>query len=374
MMVGKPELLAEMNKKLILDYLRKCGPQSRAELSRSLGLSFPSVSTNVEALLDGGLIRVREATANEEIGAGRKPVLFEYNADWGYVVSIDLGRYRVRMMVCNAAGTELKTVSFHLRGLQDGEVMNEIDRQFCDLLLQTNIPMEKVCCVCVGMPGIVNAKTGGLDAAPFLNQVLRTQRVDIHLAQKYNLKTCTGNSVNFAAIAEKWQGAGVEYSDIVYLDGAVGIGSAIIIGGNLVTGHNGAAGEVGYMLTDPAYRRETFNEIGPLEALFYRPGAARDTMLEDGTLSEEEIKKIRDYFAMAMVNLAAVVNPEVIIVGGGFGQAMMKRFGRYFEEYLKAHVPYVPRLIRSELDGNAAVMGAAAYALRLMHDEQLSMR
>ena len=384
MMVGKPEVLAEMNKKLILDYLRKCGPQSRAELSRNLGLSFPSVSTNVEALLAGGLIAVTES-ACEDAGAGRKPVLFRYNAEWGYVVSIDLGRSRVRMMVCNVGGRELKKINFKLSGLRDDELMGEIDRRFVNLLEETDVPLEKVRCVSVAMPGILNERSGRLEAAPFLSEALRTNRVDVYLSERYGLRTCVGNAVNFAAIAEKWQGAGVEYSDIVYVDCAVGLGSALILGGELITGFNGAAGEIGYMLPGIAFRRKTFDEEGVLEKILaaseverrmvmlsQHPEAnARDLFEGGGALQwEAYLEDIRNYLAMTLVNLTAVINPEVIIVGGGFGHALMKHSQAYFEEFLRAHVPYVPKLLKANLDENAALLGAAAYALRIIHDEQ----
>lgn len=389
MTVGKPELLAEMNKKLILDYLRKCGPQSRADLSRNLGMSFPSVSTNVEALLENELITLAEVNACEDNGAGRKPILFRYNAEWGYVVSIDLGRSRIRMMVCNAAGTELKKINFKLVGLEDDGVMEEIDRRFVSLLEEVGVPMEKVRCVCIAMPGILNERTQRLEAAPFMSEALRSNRVDVFLSEKYGLRTCTGNAVNYAAIAEKWQGAGVEYSDIVYVDCAVGLGSALILGGELVTGFNGAAGEIGYMLPGIAFRRRSFDEEGVLEKILagseverrmvmltQHPEADARELFEGEERSQWEpyLEGIRSYLAMTLVNLTAMINPEVIIIGGGFGHALMKNGQAYFEEFLRAHVPYVPKLLKSNLDENAALMGAAAYALRMIHDEQTAAR
>lgn len=381
--VGKPEMLAEMNKKLILDYLRKCGPQSRAELSRNLGLSFPSISANVESLLESNLITVVEGNVSEEVGAGRKPILFRYNSEWGYVVSIDLGRSCVRMMACNVGGGELAKISFHLDQFREDQILEEIDRHFLQLLEQTGVPLEKVFCVSIAMPGILDERTGRLEAAPFLSERLRSNRVDTFLSQKYGLRTFIGNAVNFAAIAEKWQGVGVEYSDIVYVDCAVGIGSALILDGKLITGFNGAAGEIGYMIPGIAFCRKTYDEEGVLEKLLAGCEVERRlAMLSQGSNGQDPfagseqmqrklyLEDIRNYLAMTLVNLVAVINPEIVIVGGGLGRFLMKTEKAFFEEFLRAHVPYVPKLENSTLDENAALLGAAAYALRLVHDEQ----
>lgn len=382
---GKPEILAEINKKLILDYLRKCGPQSRAELSRNLGLSFPSVSANVECLLANDLIRVVEGNTGEDVSAGRKPVLFRYNSEWGYVVSIDLGRSRLRMMVCNVGGGEEAKVSFPLDQLHDDRILEEIDGHFTRLLEQTGIPLEKVHCVSVAMPGIPDVRTGRLESSPFLSETLRSHRIDTFLAQKYGLRTCIENAVNFAAIAEKWQGAGVEYSDIVYVDCAVGMGSALILDGKLITGFNGAAGEIGYMIPGIAFCRKTYDEEGVLEKLLAGCEVERRLAMlsqgadgDEGAFSGQRQRKlymddIRNYLAMTLVNLVAVINPQVFIVGGGLGRFLMKTEKAFFEEFLRAHVPYVPKLENSTLDENASLLGAAAYALRLVHDKQPRM-
>ncbi|OPZ69835.1 MAG: Beta-glucoside kinase [Firmicutes bacterium ADurb.Bin467] len=389
MMVGKPEILGEMNKKLILDHLRKCGPQSRADLSRNLGMSFPTVSTNVEALLENELIAVIDAPDAADFAAGRRPILFGYNADWGYVVSMDMGRSRIRMMVLNVAGDVVKTVGFKLKSSNGLDMLEEIDRAFLSLLSDASVPLEKVRFVSIGMPGILDPNTNRLELAPFLNEALRANRIDQHLERKYGLRTTTENSVNLAAIAEKWQGAGVEYSDIVYVDLAVGIGSALILGGELVTGHNGAAGEIGYMLPGIAFRRKVYDEEGVLEKILsaseierrmvmqsQHPGAnTRDLFEGEGAqFWEPYLEDIRSYLAMTLVNLVAVLNPELVIVGGGLGKALLRHDRAYFTEFLRAHVPYVPKLVEPLLDENAALLGAAAYALRLIHDEQTLTR
>ena len=382
MTVGKPELLAGINQRLILDDLRKLGPRSRADLSRDLGLSFPSVSSNVETLLAQGFITVQEADTREEGASGRKPIRYAYNASWGYVVAVDLGRSHIRMMVCDMTGRPLNTSEFALRNVSEDALPKKIDNLFERLLADAQVELEKVRCVNVAMPGILNTETQQLEAAPFLNRAIRQQRVDKHLEAKYGVRTCAGNAVNCAAIAEKWQGAGIHYSDIVYVDCSVGVGSAIILNGELVTGFNGAAGEIGYMLPGLPFRRAAYEEVGVLEKILASAEIERRmNLISNGSASVRDLfsdedfwapclEDIRNYLALALVNITAMINPEIIIVGGRFGQVLMSHYADYFREVLKAHVPFTPKLAKAALDDRAVLLGGAGYALRLVRDEQ----
>lgn len=383
MIAGKPEILGEMNKKLILDHLQKNGPQSRADLSRALGLSFPAVSTNMESLLEKKLVSVCRDACGAESGIGRKPVVFEYNQGWGYVMGIDLGRHRIRMMICDAVGTVIKTSSFATSD-DKMEIFAMIDERFEGLLRGSGVPLEKLKHISIGVPGILNEETDQLTLVPFLNEALRSIRIDTYLRNKYSIATSLKNSVNLAAIAEKWQGAGVGYSDIIYVDSAVGLGSALILNGSLVNGFNGAAGEIGYMLPDIALSRESYDEEGALEKILsgkriqqhmvsqshLSQASARDLFEGDNqAMWQPYLSDIRKYFAQTLVNLAAVVNPEVIIVGGGLGNALVRHNQGYFESFLRAHVPFPPKLLPSKLDENASVLGAVAVGLRQLHDD-----
>jgi len=99
--INSPEAIAEYNKKLILDALRFNGNMSRADISRYLNLSFPAVSSNAKGLLEAGYI--------EEVGVGdntmgRKSTMLAFNAERGFIIGVDLGRFRVRMMLADLLG------------------------------------------------------------------------------------------------------------------------------------------------------------------------------------------------------------------------------------------------------------------------------
>jgi len=377
-MAGTPELIGGMNRQLILSHLQKQGPSTRGDLSRALGLSFPSVSANLETLLQRGMVTTR--VLESAPGGGRRPAQYAYNAQWGNISAVDLGRHRVRLMVCDALGNRLASGAFIP---EEGAVPvpEQVLSRFLALLEEAGVPRDKVKLVSFGIPGLLDPETGHQVFAPFLHPSLRRHRMDLYFEEKLGLKTCIQNSVNLAAIAEKWQGAGVNRRNIVYVDLAVGLGSALILNGDLYDGHSGAAGEIGYMLPGVAHRRKAFEEEGVLEKFLSAyelqrkiagrsPGGTVEGLIagEDAALAPL-LEELKAHYAMTLVNLAAVVNPEVIISGGGVGKALATLHGDFLEAALKAHVPYPPRLLPAQLDGNASVLGAVAYALRLLHND-----
>ena len=93
---GTPERIGEINRKLILDCVRKNGPISRADLHRTLNMSFPTISTNVKKLLQSGyLVEAGDGDNN----LGRKSTLLQFNAERAYVVGVDVGRSQLRVIL-----------------------------------------------------------------------------------------------------------------------------------------------------------------------------------------------------------------------------------------------------------------------------------
>jgi len=87
----------------------------------------------------------------------------------------------------------------------------------------------------------------------------------------------------------------------------------------------------------------------------------------------ELVNEIKKYIGLLMVNLVSVINPEVIILGGGIGKHFAVKYHDYFQDFLAAHVPYVPLLVPPSLDEKANLLGAVAYALRNLHSDYSSL-
>lgn len=387
MKTGKPELLGEMNKTLILDYLRKNGPKSRADIKRELGFSFPTVSTNVRDLIDSRMILETGVSDN---GIGRKATMLEFNANIGYVLGIDVGRTTIRMMICDLSGGVLiSTVSEQATKQTVQGILEQIEAEIERILEGAGIQREALLYISIGIPGIVDKKEGKHRLAPFMVP-FHDVRLDLYLQEKYGIPAICSNSVDFGAIGEKWKGAGREYKNIIYINYGIGIGCALILNGELFTGANGAAGEAGFMLPDIRMQRDTFEEEGVMEQriggreleqrMRQRNGLPYSDIKElllhadepdfPGTDFVEEIKR---QVGLMLVNLVSVINPEIVIFGGGIGKQLAIRFRAYFQDFMAAHVPYVPLLVPSMLDEKANLLGAVAFALRNLHQDYASL-
>ncbi|MCL2843231.1 MAG: ROK family transcriptional regulator [Oscillospiraceae bacterium] len=375
------ETIAEYNKKLILDTLRFNGSMSRADLSRHLNMSFPAISSNVKGLLDAGYI-MEIGTGNNAMG--RKSTMLAFNAQRGYIVGVDLGRFRIRMMLADLLGNEVAsteiTNSANLSG--DGkQSIQLIHDQISSILEQTGKTKHDVLCIVIGIPGII--KDGRSFLAPFTENYLEQDMIG-SLQEAFEADVLLENCVNLGVIGEQWKGSGVNYKDILYIAYGVGLGSALIVDGKLYKGANSAAGEVGFMITDPTRIDKQYNEIGSLEEALSR--GKINNYLDSGKFDEEIVKLIERYknggntyakliideialhFGMALVNMCALLNPEVVIIAGGLGANLGKLFVDQWKETLSNHVPFVPDLLLSELNHRETMLGAVMIGITHIHE------
>lgn len=387
MKTGKPEMLSEMNKKLILDCLRKNGPQSRADIKRELGLSFPTVSSNVKALIESELIFENGISDNS---MGKKGTLLEFNSKKGFVLGIDMGRSHIRMIICDISGNIIcSSVSDQYTQQATQGVLHQIDDELEKILKMGNITKSDLRYISIGIPGIVDVLEGKHRLAPFM-EPFKDIRLDLYMKDKYHIKTVYGNSVDFGAIGEKWRGAGQQYQNIIFISYSIGLGCGLILNGELYRGANGAAGEVGYMLPGTQFERDVYDDEGVMEKLVgglelerrmltqnELPYSSIKELFEheedENFLGAEMIADIKKHIALMLVNLVSIINPQVIIIGGGIGKQLAIKYADYFKKYLSLHVPYVPLIVPTQLDEKANLLGAVAYALRYIHEDYASL-
>jgi glucokinase len=193
-----------------------------------------------------------------------------------------------------------------------------------------------------------------------------------------------------AAQAEARWGALAGHEPAIYLNLGTGLAAAIVTGGRVLSGSQGAAGEIGYSLREPADVGRADGLRIPLEdmvsgqALQRRArlltasldGASQDGASNSGRLTAAEvfaaaasdpdlndlITEFVDELAFHVVNLAIAVNPARIAVGGGMTRSW-DRIGPRLEEALLAGVPYPPDLVLAHFPQEAPLLGAVALAV-----------
>ena len=376
-----PETMAEYNKQRILKALRSGGNMSRADLSRHLSMSFPAISSNAKGLLEENYI-IEVGTGDNTIG--RKSTLLAFNAERGFIIGVDLGRFKIRMMLADLLGNEIISTEITNNVSNTGsgrDSINLILNQAFDILDKSGKSKDDILCIVIGIPGIF--RDGKSYLAPFTEKYYEQDMIET-LQNEFEADVILENCVNLGVIGEQWKGAGLAYNDITYIAYGVGLGAAHIVAGNLYTGANGAAGEIGFMVTDPLNIRNSYDEVGSLEQTLSI--SKIEHYLNSGNFDEEIIKLIQSYkegedmyarlmideialnFGIMLVNIAAILNPEVIIIAGGLGYNLGKLFLEGWKKTLENQLPFAPELVLSELHHTETMLGAVMTGILHVHN------
>lgn len=400
-LVGQPQLIRSVNRSIILEAVQRFGPISRAEIVRKYGLSAPTVSNVVAELLVEGLLL--EKGVQNGTGVGRNPVLLEFNPHAGLAVALDLSRTPPVGALVDLDGNIEKEEALSVGRLRGESIVQRLCQFIVDVIKQASQEGRKLIGIGVGVPGVISSQeSGDLVWAPGLE--LRQFPLSEILAGQLDLKVpiLVENDVNLAVLGENWKGIGVGKKNLVLVAAAEGIGAGIIINGKLYRGADGAAGEIGYFgfghdSPDAQFRK------GPLESRicvssFLRRAAFLSSVGVQRTLEEtlessvapsmvgfqkKTFLSVEDVFraaengdagarqacdelasalGVALANLACVLNPELIILGGDYSN-VSPWFIESLRDTLAASVPYPPRVEPARLGRSALFVGILRHLL-----------
>lgn len=378
----KPELIGELNQKMILEVIRGGGPLSRADICRQVALSFPAVSANVKVLLDKGLLCEKGAGNN---AMGRKSTLLGFNQDYGCIVGLKLGRHGITEMLCDLFGNPLVIQSRDMgRPFPDiRQIQEDILSLSRKLLSEKPQDKGRVLCVSVSLPGAMDQETGEIHMMPYLPRLSRSDLTDPICQVFGEVEILFENNVNNGALGEQWRGAGKGYQDIFYFHYDIGMGGAIILRDQLWKGSHQAAGEIGYMKLDANSVHPKFQTEGAAEQALsghavlsglQKQGVAEsldewfDRCDVGDPQAREVLNRLIKDIGFLLVNVTATLDPQIVILAGQMGRRMFRHGEAVWLQMLKAHIPYVPRLVCSEMNGMESLYGAAKVGLAYLEE------
>jgi predicted NBD/HSP70 family sugar kinase len=379
-LTGTPSLLRAINARTILELVQRSGPVSRAQVARDSGLSKPTVSLGLAALLEAGLVR---EVGRSSGGRGPSAVLYELNPEAGWVAGIDVGRRWVRAAIADITGTIVARRHERAKVSSAGALIGQIGAIAHGLAGDAGIGWDQVVHATVGSPGVFEPTRGAVTLAPNLPGWGRHGLVEA-LHGELGTQVGVENDVNLAAVGERWKGLGRGVRDFGFLSIGTGVGMGLVLGGELYRGSRGAAGEVGYLPigSDPhdphVRRRGAFEEAtnaagvvrtarqagmtGPLTPQKVFALARRG----DPTACEVVATEARR-LALGLAVVVAVVDLELVVIGGGIG-GNADLLLEPVERELRALSPLRPRLAASALGEDAVLQGAVATALAAAQD------
>jgi predicted NBD/HSP70 family sugar kinase len=377
---GTPSLLRAMNARTILELIQRTGPVSRAQVARDSGLSKPTVSLGLAALLEAGLVREVGRSSGRR---GPSAVLYELNPAAGWVAGIDVGRRRVRAALADITGQIVARRDERARASSARALTSQIGAIARGLADDAGIGWDQVIHATVGTPGVYEPTRGAVILAPNLPGWSRQGLVE-KLLDELGGRVGVENDVNLAAVGERWQGLGRGVRDFGFLSVGTGVGMGLVLGGELYRGSRGAAGEVGYLPLgldphDPQVRRRgafeevanaagvvrTAREAGMTRAL--TPQKIFDAARRGDRAAREVVDTEARRLALGLATILAVVDLELVILGGGVG-GNADLLLEPVERELRVLSPLRPRLATSALGENAVLQGAVATALAAARD------
>jgi predicted NBD/HSP70 family sugar kinase len=362
---ARPLLLRQLNARTVLEAIRRQGPVSRAEIARSAGISKPTVSLALRALEEAGL--VREVQATQIHGPTYGATFYEPDPDAAAVFAIDIGARYLRMAIADVTGAVRAREDVVAADMTAERLMATIPEVAWRLAEAASVARERMAGAIVGVPGVVDPGSGAVSLAENVPG-LEGEPVGMRLQEALGISVKVLNDVNLAAIGERDEGAGRGVRSFVFVSVGTGLGAGVIVGGELVAGSHGAAGELDLLRPESSSEDPSAPAIRAYAAELSHgrpPGRPPDTVeifakaREGDGWAQGIVAEVARRVCAHLVPIAAIVDPELIVLGGGIGSNGDLLVPR-LRELLDQALPFPPTVETSQLRDDAVLAGALA--------------
>lgn len=315
------------------------------------------------------------------------------------IIGVDLGGTSVKLAILTTEGEIQEKWSIKTNILDEGshivpDIIDSIKHRF-----ETHgLTKDDFLGVGMGSPGVVDSEAGTVIGAYNLNWKT-LQLVKDQFESALGLPFFIDNDANVAALGEQWVGAGNNNPNVVFMTLGTGVGGGVIAAGNLIRGVKGAGGELGHITVDfEAPFACTCGKKGCLETVAsatgivnlsrryadqYAGDAKLKQMIDDGQdvtakdvfdLAKEGddlalivYRHFSEYLGVACANIAAVLNPAYIVLGGGVsaaGDFLLDGVRKVFAENSFPQIKESTQIVLATRGNDAGVLGAASLVLK----------
>ncbi|SFF36155.1 glucokinase [Paenibacillus catalpae] len=309
-------------------------------------------------------------------------------------VGVDVGGTAIKVGICNVDGDLLHTYEGPTETSKGTDtILHNIAQYARNIVAESSFEWEQVEGVGVGIAGFLDIPNGIVK----FSGNLKIENVNLkgYLEKELQVKVLVNNDANVAALGEAWAGAGKGIDNCVCYTLGTGVGGGIIIGGKIVEGFAGMAGELGHIAIVPDLEAIQCGcgKMGCLESVSSATGIIRmaKDAVERGdrtTLTQVENIMAKDvidaakagdevaarivsraayYLGKSMALMAVVLNPECFIIGGGVSKAgdfLFDQIREVFAKYTQKEAQEGVKIVAATLGNNAGVVGAAGLILR----------
>lgn len=313
------------------------------------------------------------------------------------IIGIDLGGTTTKFGIINPNGQIQEKWSIKTDISDEGSrIVSNIIDSIQSKLNSLDLTSEDFIGIGMGSPGTVNRDKGTVVGAYNLNWK-KLQELKGPIEKELAIPFFIDNDANVAALGEKWMGAGNNEANVSFITLGTGVGGGLISDGKLLHGAIDAAGEIGHVTVEPNGYECTCGKKGCLEQYASATGVVRiakdlaaeyqnssdlkrelDKEIEVDSKRIFELAKADDelalavvdqfvyYLALALANVANLLNPSTIVLGGGVSQAgefLAEKVEKKIKPFLFETIRDVTKIKIAELGNDAGIIGAASLAI-----------
>ncbi|MDI6912294.1 ROK family transcriptional regulator [Nocardioides sp.] len=295
------------HRSLLLQQLFREGPASRADLARTTRLTRVTVSDLVGELVGEGL--VEELGAPAEARVGKPPTLVGLAPDATHIIGLDLSADdRMTGAVVNLLGQVRARHEIEIGDARGEAAVRLVHRLAAELIAMTDRP---VLGVGVGSPGVVDAAGTVIDAPNF---AWTDTPLSTSLATALGVPVFVANDANTAVLGEHTFGQTGD-GGLMVLRVGIGVGAGLVLGGSLLHGHLGAAGEIGHVTVDPDGDVCACGRRGCLETILAAPRLRR-RLAEPGTDRAAVLTEVGELLGVTLAPVVGTLNIHELVLSG----------------------------------------------------------
>jgi glucokinase len=292
-----------------------------------------------------------------------------------YILAVDIGGTSIECGLFDSSGKLLSTSMLHTMEVLQGDVAEYVADELKRKMDEKGISLEEVYGVGLGVPGIVDTDSGVVLKAPSVQWNYYPLRKNLQML--LGIPVYIGNDVNTGLLGEVEAGGLKRVQHAIYMMIGTSIGVGLLLNGEVYEGHQFSDGEAGYMITDHSVLRDGFQPARPgygfLSSNAGGFGMAHEYEKKAGRRVSAQIlfslvdkgdevainvaDEATDHITSALINMTSILNPEVILLGGGVGRELSPYLEK-IDENLEKYVPHKPILRISCMQNRSVLYGA----------------
>ncbi|MEC0230799.1 ROK family transcriptional regulator [Paenibacillus alba] len=362
------------NKQMILEIIKKRRPISRAEITKITKLSPTSVGRIVGELCEQGLVR---ETALTSFGVGRKAIMLDIDPQAVFTFGVDIGKKVIKFGVMEFSGKLLHEERVEHTALKATPEATAalISETINVIIANKKLDKSRIIGIGIGVPGVIDHERGIVQYSSTLGW--RNIPFAQFIQDKLHILTVIDNDLKVKILAEYLLGSAQGSRKTALIELGTGVGSSLIIDGDIFRGGSNSAGELGHTTLDPNGNMCECGKRGCLQtyidesAILHEANRIKETAdmqqlfaaaQKEENWAQDIISRTSLYIGITINNIVCMYNPDAVILCGDLVENYSEIVPLIEEQC--GQVVWEPfrdtfKILTSELKSKSIVVGAA---------------